>query len=70
MDDVDTRVRYVVADFIIDRVMRHDAASFQAALAEVVGSAASNANDDNLVENPYAQLQAFVTRGLVSLDAL
>lgn len=70
MEDDDTRVRYIVADYIIERVMRHNSSKFQSALAEVVGSAQSNNNNDNVVENPYTQLRAFVTRGLLTLDDL
>jgi hypothetical protein len=69
LQDVDTRVRFVVADFILARATSHKAEEHRTALQHLVGMAQSNSNGA-LVENPYVQLQAFLRHGLLSVDDL
>ena len=69
LQDDDTRIRFVVADFILARGATHKAEEFRSALQQVVGMAQSSSNGA-LVENPYVQLQAFLRHDLFSIDDL
>eukprot|EP00892_Ulva_mutabilis_P009493 jgi/Ulvmu1/6916/UM031_0123.1 len=69
LQDEDARVRLIVAKFIQGRLSRHRKEDFGSALQSLMAMAQTTANG-SLLDNPYVQLQAFLSHELLSVDDL
>ena len=69
LQDEDARIRLIVAQFIQGRLSRHRKEDFQTALQSLMAMAQSTSNG-GLIDNPFIQLQAFLSHELLSVDDL
>ena len=69
LQDSDTRVRFVAAEFMLSRAKSHKPEEVRGALQALLRMAQSS-KDGALVENPYVQLQAYLANGLLTIDDL
>jgi ADP-ribosylglycohydrolase len=69
LQDDDTRIRFLVADFILSRARSRKPEEVDSALQSLLRMA-QNSSNGGLVENPYVQLQTYLANGLLSIDDL
>lgn len=69
LQDEDPRIRLIVAKFIQGRLSHHRKEDFESALQSLMAMAQTTSNG-SLIDNPYLQLQAFLSHELLSVDDL